>query len=86
MQVRLTVLRYRTKLRRLNRRKMTKKLNYCKPNSTTPGRLAAALDLFIDFLLNDYGNENKAKSSQLNVTKSIKQTGELHGLRNQKLH
>jgi hypothetical protein len=65
---------------------MTEKLNYHKPNSKTPGRMAAALDLFIDFLLNDYGNENKAKSSQLKVTKSVKQTGQLHGLGNQKLH
>ncbi|MBK8904430.1 MAG: hypothetical protein IPM53_24845 [Anaerolineaceae bacterium] len=65
---------------------MTEKLNYRKPNSQTPGRMAAALDLFIDFLLNEYGNENKSKSLQLNVTKPLKQTRQLRGLRNQKLH
>lgn len=65
---------------------MTKQLNYRKPNSQTPGRMAAALDLFIDFLLNDYGKEKKANSSQLNVTKPLQQTRQLRGLRNQKLH
>lgn len=30
---------------------MTEKLNYRKPNSQTPGRMAAALDLFIDFFI-----------------------------------